>query len=125
MSYACAEPPKDIQGTSVDDGKGNNMGECVSLVKRTCPSIPRTLDWTKGKAVKEVSLLAKYTAIATFNEKGHYFGHAAIYVSQDKTGIWVWDQYNRPTPKPVGTRLITFDDKKSAVNNANQFFVIE
>jgi hypothetical protein len=125
MSYLCAEPPTDIQGKSVDDGNGNYEGECVSLVKRTCSSIPATKDWKKGKRVKDIPLLAKFTAIATFDQNGRYLGHAAIYVSQDKTGIWVWDQYNRPVPKPVGTRLLTFDDKKTDVNNGNKYYVIE
>ncbi|MBY0398016.1 MAG: BPSL0067 family protein [Thermoleophilia bacterium] len=124
MSYLCSEPPADIQGKLVDDGKGNYLGQCVSLLKRTCATIPATTAWKKGKRVKDVTALARLTAIATFNDAGQYAGHAAIYVSQDKTGIWVWDQYKSPE-KPVGKRLITFDDKKTDVNNGNKYYVIE
>lgn len=34
------------------------------------------------------------TAIATFDKNGHYEGHAAIYLGQDKNGIRVIDQWN-------------------------------
>jgi hypothetical protein len=36
------------------------------------------------------------TAIATF-PNGVYHGHAAIYISQDRQGIQVWDQVEQTT----------------------------
>jgi hypothetical protein len=123
MSYSCKEPDSSILDTLIDDGNGHFKGECVSLVKHQCSQIPSTSMWKQGKQVKEVKTLAKGTAIATF-ENGKYKGHAAIFISQDGTGIWVWDQYNHP-PKGVSKRLLNFDDKRSLVNNGNKYYVID
>jgi hypothetical protein len=51
-----------------------------------------TTQWRKGALVKGHRNLAAGTVIATFNESGHYQGHAAIYESQTTTGINVIDQ---------------------------------
>jgi hypothetical protein len=87
-SYSCSKPAT---------GKyyGESM-ECVALLKSTCSSsygcglcgAPQTSKWKRGKLVKGASV-SSYTAIATFDSSASYKGHAAIYVSQDSTGLWV------------------------------------
>ena len=126
MPYICKEPDKSLEGTFVDDGYGGYKGECVSLVKKMCPGMPATRDWKRGKLVKGDMGVAKGTAIATFKADGKYKsgdGHAAIYISQDATGLLVWDQYNHPK-KGVGQRQLKFGGKGDS-NDGDKFYVIE
>jgi hypothetical protein len=136
-------PNQQELGKFVDDGRGNYPGECVSLVKRLCPQLPSTGLWKQGRQVRDI--LAKGeavlpgTAIATFNSKGKFDGHAAVYyfwipieipseggmnLIWESSVIQVYDQYNHPR-KPVGTRDLPFNDSKTDVNNANKFYLIE
>ena len=79
-------------------------GHCVSLI-RQCTQAPFTSEWRPGKKVLGTQLPAG-TIIATFSGQrypsthGH---HAAIYIEQDSSGIWVWDQWRG---KSVHRRLI-------------------
>ena len=124
MPFICREPPESDLDKLVDDGSGNEPGECVSLVKRLCtPAMPRTKNWKQGASVKNNKSIKYGTAIATF-PSGKFKGHAAIYIMQDEKGIYVWDQYNVPK-KGVGQRFLPFDDSKSNSNNGNRFYVIE
>lgn len=98
-------------------------GECVDLLK-ACASTPSTDQWQKGKTVWGHSIPTG-TAIATFkqskypNKNGY---HAAIYVSQDEKGVYVWDQWRG---KNVHLRLIRFDQStKVPGNDATQYSVI-
>lgn len=126
MPFKCREPNEAEDGHFVDDGAGNYLGECVSLVKRLCREamMPPTSQWKRGELVKGNKTIKQGTAIATFKENGKFHGHAAVYIGQDEKGIQVWDQYN-DRPKPVGQRTLDFDDKKSASNNGNKFYIIE
>ena len=69
----------------------------------------RTGDWKQGRKVRHANALVISverfvqvrgasipvgTAIATFTS-GQYGGHAAIFISQDTSGIQVWDQVRR------------------------------
>ncbi|AVT12450.1 BPSL0067 family protein [Paracidovorax avenae] len=109
-----------------DKTRGPNLcGQCVSYVKKVCPSLPSTTHWRKGAQVKDDQSIAPGTAIATFNASGHYEGHAAIYVSQDAAGIKVYDQYvTPPSPKAVGPRVLRWGAHGNS-NNGNNFYVIE
>ena len=105
----------------VDKSIGN--GECVDLLK-ACANTPNTPQWREGESVWGNSIPTG-TAIATFegskypNKTGY---HAAIYVSQDEKGIYVWDQWRG---KNVHLRLIRFDDvKKKPGNDAARYSVI-
>lgn len=105
----------------VDKKVGN--GECVDLLK-ACAKTPNTTAWQEGKSVWGNSIPTG-TAIATFkgskypNKSGY---HAAIYVSQDEKGIYVWDQWRG---KNVHLRLIRFDNfKKKPGNDASRYNVI-
>ncbi len=90
-------------------------GHCVSLIQ-ICSGAPRTAMWRQGALVKGAEL-SPGTIIATFRS-GKYPNitgwHAAIYISQDKDGIWVWDQW---VGKPVHKRLIRFKNGNGKASN--------
>jgi len=81
----------------VADIAGNNLGECVSLVKRNIPALSNrtTRSWIEGQNVIETlkngGTIMVGTAIATFRnghfESGH--GHAAFFAgyTKDKNGV--------------------------------------
>ena len=107
--------------------------ECVSLVKAAAGA-PQTARWKKGAAVRGNLMVAKGTAIATFDGTGRYANnprgnHAAIYVRQDGTGIWVYDQWaERPKrkAKAVSERFIGFrGGQGSASDDGDAYSVIE
>ncbi len=85
-------------------GRKIGDGHCVSLIKH-CTSAPLTETWRPAEKVLGTDL-PPGTIIATF--KGQRYPskhgyHAAIYIEQDASGIWVWDQWRG---KPVHKRLI-------------------
>lgn len=108
--------------------------QCVALVQAFAHA-PLTRDWKQGASVRGQLLLAKGTAIATFEDgvyKSRPHGnHAALYVSQDQGGIWVMDQWNSDTKLTVSKHYLQFKgaDKnghwKDASNNGDGFSVIE
>lgn len=117
-NYRCLNVSS-YQGEIVGDG------HCVSLIKR-CSGAPHTSYWKPGKRVMQSSQLAPGTIIATFknnrypNTEGH---HAAIYISHDEKGIWVWDQWQG---KAVHKRLIrTRSDRAPASNRARAYRVVK
>lgn len=112
----------------VDDGKGNELGQCVSLVKFLIPElrgVSASHGWTKGLPAFGNGAIQPGTAIATFNAAGHYFGHAAIYVSQDAEGMTVIDQWVTPPAKAIGSRQLKADPKHTGKNNAKNYYVVE
>lgn len=101
-------------------------GQCVSFVTQVCPKIPvSTSKWVRGALVRGDKSIRSGTAIATFNPKGHYYGHAAIYVSQDKNGIHVVDQWVDGVPKPAHDRVIRWNGGPNVANNGDSFYVVE
>jgi len=114
------------EAPSGDDTKGTKLcGQCVSYVKRVCPTLPQTSEWKQGDAVREAKSILPGTVIATFNTAGKYEGHAAIYVSQTNAGILVYDQYaTPPSPKPVGPRTLRWGAHGNS-NNGDNFHVVE
>ncbi len=103
-------------------GKVVGKGHCVSLIKQ-CSGAPTTHNWREGEKVRGRSL-EPGTIIATFRN-GRYPNktgwHAAIYISQDSQGIWVWDQW---VGKPVHKRLIRFKNGKGTPNNDGSAYSI-
>lgn len=100
-------------------------GQCVSFVKRVCPSLPRTSDWRKGRKVFGDASVQAGTVIATFKPDGTYFGHAAIYDGQDAGGLYVYDQFRSGTaPMPISRRYLR-PGASYASNDAAAFFIIE
>jgi hypothetical protein len=108
--------------------------QCVPLVEHYAKApAPAALHWREGAVVKGNQTLAKGTAIATFVD-GRYpslpsGNHAALYVSQDASGVWVVDQYFGSNG--IHKRLLRFKGKSSdgkyidPSNNGDAFSVIE
>ena len=130
MAYIYAEvdslvtnPPKANVGT----------GQCVALVE-AYTKVPRpATSWKQGDAVRGDATIKKGTAIATFvagKYQSHKTGnHAAFFISQDATGIWVVDQYFGSGG--IRKRHLRFKGKTATgtyidpSNNADAFSVIE
>lgn len=117
---AVLDRPRNSKGyicPNASNYRGNKVGtgHCVSLIQ-TCSAAPHTSQWRQGPRVKGLSLQPG-TVIATFRN-GKYPNvtgwHAAIYISQDSQGIWVWDQW---VGKPVHKRLIRFKNGRGTANN--------
>ena len=112
-------------------GEGRYKGQCAVFVQ-TASGAPLTTSWKQGALVKGNNSIAKGTAIGCFGPDGKYTNrmdgsaHAAIYISQDKSGIDVWDQW---VGQPVHSRTLGFygADSKTVkpVNNGDCFYVIE
>ena len=105
-------------------------GRPVAINCTGCCS-PRTAAWQEGAQLRGNPLIARGTAIATFESDGSYTSesgsHAAIYLHQDDRGIWVYDQWRG---QPVHKRLIRFEGGSGAKwgsrsNNGTRFAVIE
>jgi hypothetical protein len=126
MPFHCQLPSQGMFKDYVDDGLGNYTGECVSLVKRMCPSLPLTSQWRKGNPVKGNKSIVPGTAIASFDPKTGKYWHAAIYVSQDTGGIWVWDQFNTGSfAHPPKLNQLRWGNTHRPRVDADHFFVIE
>lgn len=118
-------PYTDIPPDQMQHGP-NYCGQCVSYVTRVCPTIPvSTAAWRQGAVVKDNGKIVPGTAIATFDAKGRYYGHAAIYVRQDDTGIYVYDQWvTGRAPQAISPRTIRWNGSGIS-NNGNSFYVVE
>lgn len=101
-------------------------GHCVSLIKQ-CANAPSTNLWRPGDYVlQHQNQLPLGSIIATF-KNGRYPNrtgyHAAIYISHDDSGIWVWDQW---IGKPVHRRLIkNRHDRADAGNTAQEYRIVK
>lgn len=114
-------------------GKSVGNGQCVVFVEEAAKT-PITKFWQQGKKVAG-NALNKGTAIATFSMGGYYgnntngTSHAAIYLWQNKDGIYVLDQWNHQGQRqPVHERLIHFRDRNwqgKLVDNADCYYVID
>jgi hypothetical protein len=112
------------------EGRVIGAGHCVDFVKAAA-GVPRTAAWQEGAPVRGNPQIARGTAIATFEPDGGYTSesgnHAAIYLSQDDRGIWVYDQWSG---QPVHKHLIRFEGgsggkRGSKSNDGTRFAVIE
>jgi hypothetical protein len=130
MPYKLKFPEKDVFGKGkFKNAKGET--ECVEFV-RQATGAPQTLLWKKGKKISEATIgeISRATAIATFDDKGHYptdgLGrHAAIYLLHDKNRMLVLDQWD--DQGEVKERPIWFNRPKGTKrsNDADTFYVIE
>jgi len=106
--------------------------QCVALVKQYAKT-PSSSFWREGAAVKGNARIRRGTAIATFSSgtyaNGSSGNHAAIYLSQDATGIMVIDQWS--ASGTIRLRRLPFrgQDKDGRYitpsNNGDAFSVIE
>ncbi len=120
MSYVCTDPES-------YEGQAVGTGHCVVYVQKASGA-PKAKEWKEGEKVRDSLLIQKGTAIATFVD-GKYLNkptgnHAAIYISQnDKSGIWVYDQW---VGHPVEKRIIRFrGGHGTASNDGDAFSIIE
>ncbi|GGO67767.1 BPSL0067 family protein [Bowmanella pacifica] len=99
--------------TKVDSLEGKPKvfgGECAGLVQWHT-KVGKADTWREGIKVKgNASQISKGTAVATFVD-GRYpnlphGNHAALYLSQDGTGIWVMDQWS--TKPAISKRKMLF-----------------
>jgi hypothetical protein len=105
--YIYSNPRSLLNPNHVADVAGNNMGECVSLVKRYVPELQNrsSRTWIAGRNIIETlqngGTIIEGTAIATFRhgsfESGH--GHAAFFAGwfndvKEGIRIIVVEQYN-------------------------------
>jgi hypothetical protein len=110
-------------------GKAIGTGQCVAFVEAAAKT-PHTAQWKRGGIVAGDATVPEGTAIAAFDPDGTYGNHTdgrshgAIYVSQAAgQGLIVYDQW---LGQPVHQRTIHFrHGTGSAVNDGNQFHVIE
>lgn len=99
-------------------------GECVSLIK-ACSGSGDTEFWRPGKKVLGNLALTPGSVIATFkdgrypNKSGY---HAAIYISHNQQGIWVWDQWRG---KAVHKRLIPNRKGGEPSNSAQAYRLVK
>ena len=122
-SPGSSEGPFDAVPTGAKTHHPNYCGQCVSYVRQVYPTLPTTEGWKKGSPAKGNA--KEGMVIATFNSEGNYYGHAAIYVSEDQDGINVYDQYiYGVTPKAVGPRKLKFGAAND-VNNGDKFYIVE
>jgi len=93
--------------------------QCVALIQHYTRA-GRTATWREGTRVRGQLTLEKGTAIATFVD-GRYpnkasGNHAAFYLKQDATGIWVMDQWANNEKKPtVSARHLPFCSTTSCI----------
>lgn len=129
MSYSMPAVSTPKNRTDFKNSKGHH--ECVEFV-RGVTDAPATTAWKKGRKVldAEPGTISYGTAIATFDESGHYSRggsgqqHAAIYISHVKgKSIDVFEQYNALGKVAKRTIHDLATDKKS--NNPNAYSVIE
>ena len=107
--------------------------QCVSLIKTVCKSkngnkVPATKSWKRGYLVRGHVKLPNGTAIATFDGPNNTynrgkFRHAALYLSQNKTGILVIDQW-KAKPEMASERLIYFEGHPGR-NNGSEYYVVD
>lgn len=121
--------PRSYEGTPV------GTGHCVPFVQEASGA-PETAAWKRGDRVKGNRAIQTGTAIATFGINGKYTNsldgtsHAAIYVRQDKVGIYALDQWKNKdgSVHAVSPRCIRFQGGlagHNAVNDGDNYYVVE
>lgn len=109
------------------EGKVVGSGQCVAYVQEASGA-PVTASWVQGSKVRGNGFVTRGTAIATFDAGGKYpnhasGNHAAIFLSQDEGGIWVYDQW---AGQPVHKRHIRFKHGSgSPSNDGDAYSVVE
>jgi len=121
-TYICPNP-------AIYSGKVIDTGQCVAFVEAAAGA-PTTPSWRSGAKVQGNLTIPPGTAIAIFDATGLYgnhtngTSHAAIYMGQSSSGLFVWDQWKG---QPVHQRVIRFKSPGDGmkVDNGIYFNVIE
>ncbi len=115
---------KDFKGKKSEDGKS------VSFLKNAA-KLPETTLWAGGAKALGKDLRTG-TPIATFGKDGTFAegkgSHAAIFVHQNKNGIWVYDQFQNAAgeQRPVDLRFIrNRNGSGSPSNDASAYSAIK
>jgi hypothetical protein len=118
----------------LDDAPLVGSHQCVALVQHYAGA-PVTALWRQGEHVVDSKMLRKGTAIATFvngRYPNHSHGnHAALFLRQSASGIWIMDQWKGDKKKTISSRFIPSRgmEKNGRFNqpsdNADAFYVIE
>ncbi len=108
--------PGDDAGKHVDDGRGTNLGQCVSLGKNRCPGLPPTREWGVGAKVQgRTDLPVGTLIIAPVNGRDWSLrGHMAIYNGQSaEKGLEITDQYVTGKGQYITRRWLPWDGSGS------------
>jgi len=105
-------------------GQSVGTGQCVALAQATS-DVGYTSTWSPGTQVEGDTDIAVGTVITTSGSDGTYtntYGqsHAAIYLGQDSSGIFVEDQW---LGQPAQTRHINWTPTNS-YDSGSQFYVV-
>lgn len=118
-----------FDGKVLSDKPGwkKNKGECATGVQyvfyEAGKPLGKTATWKQGPKVRG-NKIPPGTAIASFRDGKYANDHAAILISEESDGLWVWDQFKTP-PKPWGKRFLKFTKNKNDLsNNGDLFYVI-
>jgi hypothetical protein len=107
-------------------------GQCVSAIRSLTNCTLSTYKWIKGYKVMYSAILPG-TVIATFDSKGKYWGHVAIYKGMVDGMIDVYDQnwwYNDKsgrvarTQNSFGTHYITGSSGDYDPNNRYNYYIV-
>ena len=108
--------------------------QCVALLQAYTRA-PPAAGWRQGVRVRGHLLLARGTAIATFVDGAYknrpHGNHAAFYLSQDRGGVWVMDQWQGANKLEVSRHYLQFKGVGNdgswvdTSNNGDAFSVIE
>lgn len=113
-------------------GKTIGDGSSESFVEKTA-QLPSSDQWIAGDRAKGNKKLVPGTPLATFGEDGKYTkgrgSHTALFVREDRGGLWVFDQYKSSSgnQKPVDVRYLKYGGKPgaSSANDGANYSVIE
>jgi hypothetical protein len=113
----------ELKGKTVGDGAP------ASLLQEVAKA-PQPAEWAKGDKVVQATIRPG-TPIATFNSEGSFGegagSHAAIFITQNKNGIWVYDQYKTAAglQRAIEARFIrNRAGSGSPSNDASAYFVV-
>ena len=122
------------QAAKLDGSPLVGSHQCVALVQHYAKA-PHTSKWKEGARVRGTADIAIGTAIATFRDGKYpnqpHDNHAALYLRQDDTAIYVVDQWKGRGRPTVKARAIFFKGKDrnggylDPSNNGDAFSIIE
>jgi hypothetical protein len=127
MSYICRDPER-WEKEYANKLVGN--GQCVAFVRAACHAPPSSL-WKEGEKVKAdgSQKIAKGTAIATFfgGKYPNYSSgnHTAVYLTQNKVGIVVLDQWVAQGAVKKRTIRFTHKGSVSPVDDGTAYSIVK
>ena len=109
-------------------------GQCVDAVYCLTNHKVSIKQWIKGEKVVDAANIEPGTIIATFNENGQYYGHAAVFKAKSDGVIEVYDQNWWTTERDgkivewskniFGTHIIIGKNGVLNPNNINNYHIV-